>query len=79
MPQRAIVKRLINKMVELIRKEAPAAGPAARDAAAHSTREFAKKFWEKYTENRGKTLSILLCSDFATDIWRARSLVVRYL
>jgi hypothetical protein len=54
LPQRAMMKRLINKVVELIRKEAPIAGLAARDAAAHSTKEFAKKFWEKYTENRGK-------------------------
>ena len=46
------MKRLIRELSEVIRKEAPAAGPAARDAAVHGAKEFAKIFWKKYTENR---------------------------
>ena len=48
------MKRLIRELSEVIRKEAPAAGPAARDAAVHVAKEFAKIFWKKYTENRRK-------------------------
>lgn len=48
------MRRLIRELGEVIRKEAPAAGPAARDAAVHGAKEFAKIFWKKYTENRRK-------------------------
>ena len=48
------MKRVIRELSELIRKEAPAAGPAACDAAVHGAKEFAKIFWKKYTENRRK-------------------------
>ena len=48
------MNRIIKELSEVIRKEAPAAGPAARDAAVHGAKEFAKIFWKKYTENRRK-------------------------
>ncbi len=48
------MKRIVKEPSEVIRKEAPAAGPAARDAAVHGAKEFAKIFWKKYTENRRK-------------------------
>ncbi len=48
------MRRVIKQLSEVIRREAPAAGPAARDAAVHGAKEFAKTFWKKYTENRRK-------------------------
>ncbi len=48
------MRRVIKELSEVIRREAPAAGPAARDAAVHGAKEFAKIFWKKYTENRRK-------------------------
>jgi hypothetical protein len=47
-------KRIFKKVSDVIRKEAPAAGPAARDAAVRGATEFAQEFWKRYQENRRK-------------------------
>jgi hypothetical protein len=77
--QKALMKRLINKMVELITEISPRCRPCgARCCGPQHKRICEEILGEVHGEPR-ETLSILLCSDFATDIWRARSLVVRYL
>ena len=47
-------RRLVEVVIEFVRKEARVAGPAAISAVAHGAREALKRFPQEYAKKRGR-------------------------